>query len=84
MDQNAAFWHEEVHFGPFRSANCTLATLVQANFRADIEESRKCRFKFRVFSGNCAQQKGNFFWLSASDSKPEIWRLTQIIDFNTF
>ena len=25
MDQNGPFWPEEVHFGPFRSANRTLA-----------------------------------------------------------
>ena len=25
MDQNGRFWPEEVHFGPFRSANRTLA-----------------------------------------------------------
>ena len=25
MDQNGPFWSEEVHFGPFRSANRSLA-----------------------------------------------------------
>ena len=26
MDQNGPFWSKEVHFGPFRSANRTLAS----------------------------------------------------------
>ena len=26
QDQNGSFWSEEVHVGPFRTANCTVAT----------------------------------------------------------
>ena len=41
MDQNGPFWPEEVHFGPFRSANHSLAI---SSLAAQNRESRIARF----------------------------------------
>ena len=45
-DQNGPFWPEEVHFGPFRSANRTLA--IPENFQGDLEAIRLGAIPFHL------------------------------------
>ena len=72
MDQNGPFWPKEVHFGPFRSANGTLATphthtLTRDSNCCEANSLRMCFSQLRLeFAPSASWRKTGTF--------QEIWR----------